>query len=61
TGLEEDATYFRYVGKELAGQIYRSRLTFDEYWNLVLKDWDHEDVKPSDQIIENAAAEFAGN
>jgi D-alanyl-D-alanine carboxypeptidase len=61
TGCEADASYYRYVGKDLAKKVNASGLTYDEYWNLMLKGWDNESLKPSEQIIENAAAELTGN
>lgn len=57
TGCAEDASYYRYLGKELAAKVSASSLTYDEYWCLFLKGWYEETNRPADTLIENALAE----
>ncbi|MBQ7991622.1 MAG: M15 family metallopeptidase [Solobacterium sp.] len=58
TGCEADASYFRYIGKELAKKVSASGLTYDEYWCLFLREWDPEAQKPADTLIESALSEL---
>lgn len=45
---------FRYVGKDLAKRIQQSSLTFDEYSELYLQDWNDPSHKPMDSILQQA-------
>ena len=56
TFCEADPSYYRYVGAELAGRVKASGYTYDEYYCLLLKGWYDEANKPSDSIMEKAAA-----
>lgn len=60
TGCAEDASYYRYVGRELAQNVKDSGLTYDEYYCLFLKDWYDQSNKVSDSMIEDAVVEVTG-
>lgn len=53
TGYEYESWHFRYVGVDLARAVYKSGMTYDEFWNLYLKPWNDEANKPSDAILES--------
>lgn len=54
TGNSDEPEHFRYVGKELAGKVKASHLTYDEYYDLYLDQWHDKKYKPSDKIIKQA-------
>ena len=58
TGCEQDASYYRYIGKDLAKSVSATGLTYDEYWSLFLKGWEDEANRPSDTLIEKALEEM---
>ncbi|MBR3349781.1 MAG: M15 family metallopeptidase [Solobacterium sp.] len=58
TGCAEDAGYYRYLGKDLAGNVKDSGLTYDEYYCLILKGWDDDANRPNESLIENTVDEI---
>ena len=62
TGMDEEENHYRYLGKELAQKVKDSGLTYDEYYCLYLKSWDHEEYIPSESVIAatGAASHKAG-
>ena len=38
TGYDSESWHYRYLGVELATQVYQSGLTYDEYYALYLAD-----------------------
>lgn len=51
TGYEYESWHYRYVGKELAQALYKTGMTYDEFWSLYLKPWSDENNKPSEAIL----------
>lgn len=51
TGRETEPAHFRYVGKNTAMAVKESGLTYDEFYNLYLKDWDNPELEPSQSIL----------
>lgn len=60
TGCAADASYYRYVGKDLAEKVKASGLTYDEYYTLILNGWYDEANRPDDSLIEGTVAEITG-
>lgn len=54
TGYEYESWHYRYVGKDLAQAVYKSGMTYDEFWSLYLKPWSDETNKPSDAVLANS-------
>lgn len=52
-GMDPEDNHFRYLGNELAKKVSDSKLTYDEYYSLYLKDWYDESNKPSEKILEH--------
>ena len=53
TGYEYESWHYRYVGKELAQALYKTGMTYDEFWSLYLKPWSDEANKPSEAILQS--------
>ena len=53
TGYEYESWHFRYVGKDLAKALYKTGMTYDEFWSLYLKPWDDEANMPSEAILQS--------
>lgn len=53
TGYEFESWHYRYLGSELATAVYESNLTYDEYYLLYLKEWDHQKNVPSEDILKD--------
>ncbi len=45
TGYIEEPWHLRYVGKEIAKDIYEKNITFDEYYDLYLKDQENKQTE----------------
>lgn len=55
TGVYDEPSHLRYLGKDLATKVKTSRLTYDEYYALYLKTWQDETCKPSQEILDKIA------
>jgi D-alanyl-D-alanine carboxypeptidase len=53
TGYEYESWHYRYVGKDLAQALYKTGMTYDEFWSLYLKPWSDEANKPSEAILQS--------
>lgn len=51
TGYDFEPWHYRYVGQAIATALSESGLTYDEFYCLYLKDWDNEENKPSNEIL----------
>lgn len=56
TGVDDEETVYRYVGKDLAEKVQQSQLTYDEYYCLYLKPWNDQSLVPADSILNATGA-----
>ena len=54
TGYEYESWHYRYVGRDLAKALYKTGMTYDEFWSLYLKPWTNEENKPAEEVLQNA-------
>lgn len=51
TGVYDEETHFRYLGKDLAQKVTESGLTYDEYYALYMQAWSNADNVPAESIL----------
>ena len=51
TGRQAEPDHWRYVGRDIAMALKNSKLTFDEFYCLYLKDWEDPELVPSESIL----------
>ncbi|MBE6129526.1 MAG: D-alanyl-D-alanine carboxypeptidase family protein [Erysipelotrichaceae bacterium] len=51
TGRQAEPDHWRYVGRATAMALKNSKLTFDEFYCLYLKDWEDPELVPSESIL----------
>lgn len=51
TGRQAEPAHYRYVGRATAEAVKASKLTYDEFYCLYLKDWYNEELKPAESIL----------
>ena len=54
TGYDYESWHYRYLGKKTAKRVWKSKMTYDEYYGLFIDKWEKKSNKPNSAIIKAA-------